>query len=225
MAFDAERRVLSLLPDDGVTALVTAGSVLYAGTARGLFRISAEEGAEPVEAQGPSGEPLRVTALAASGGRLWIGTSSGVYALPLATAEAPLLARTARWLPLVFGDPPARTNVVTALAPLAGGVVAGTDDGGLVRIREDGAVAAARFPDPRANEANPGAAAVAAGGSGVLFGTQGGGLLLAWAREKGLEVARVARGEISALFAGEDGALFAGGADGGVLAGRCRAEA
>ncbi len=218
VAFDEERRVLSQLPDDAVTALAAAGGALYAGTARGVFRISAEDGAEPVDAAGPSGEPLRVTALAASGGRLWIGTSSGVYTLPLATAEAPLLARIARWHPLVFGEPPARTNVVTALAPLSGGVVAGTDDGGIVRVKEDGAVAAMLFSEARANEVNPGAAA--AWGDGVLFGTQGGGLLLARARAQGLAVVRVERGELSAVHAAE-GRVIVGRADGAILSGSC----
>lgn len=220
VAFDGERRVLALLRGEAVTSLARAEGALYAGTARGVVRISVEGGAEPVDAAGPAGEPIRVTALAASGGRLWIGTPSGAYALPLATARAPLLARTARWVPLVFGDPPAVTNVVTALAPLQGGVVAGTDDGGVVRIREDGTVGAARFADPRANEVNPGAAA--AGADGVLVGTQGGGVLLARARGSGLAVARIAPGEISALHAGHAGPeVLAGTADGAVLAGPC----
>lgn len=222
VAFDGERRVLGLLPTDGVTALAIAGGRLYAGTARGVFRLSAASGAEAIEARGPAGEPLRVTALAASGGALWIGTAAGVYALSVASAEAPLLARTARWHPLVFGEPPATTNVVTALAPLAGGVVAGTDDGGLVRVREDGAVAAVRFDEPRANEVNPGAGTAAAGG--VAFGTQGGGLLVARPGEGGLAVERVARGEVSAVGPGEaetGGLLLLGTADGAVLSARC----
>ncbi len=219
VAFDGERRVLALLRGEGVTALARAGSRLYAGSARGLFRITVGEGAEPVHAAGPSGEPIRVTALARSGGRLWIGTASGAYTLPLASVEAPLLARTARWYPLVFGDPPAETNVVTALAPLEGGVVAGTDDGGVVRIREDGAVGAARFADPRANEVNPGAAA--AGADGVLVGTQGGGVLLVRALGSGLAVQRIAAGEISALYAGDGGVVLAGTADGAVVGVSC----
>jgi hypothetical protein len=228
VALDGERRVLSLLPGDAVTALAPAGSALYAGTARGVFRISVEEGAMPVEATGPSGEPLRVTALAASGGRLWIGTASGAYSLPLAEVEAPLLARTARWHPLAPAGASAETNAVTALAPLAGGVVAGTDDGGLVRIREDGGVSAARFAEPRANEVVPGAAAAlraaAGGGAGVLLGTEGGGLLLARARGDGLSVSRLARGAISAVHVAEDDArVLAGGVEGVILSGTCPA--
>ena len=103
---------------------------------------------------------LRVTALAASASRLWIGTSSGAYSLPLATVEAPLLARAARWYPLVFGEPAADTNVVTALAPLERGALAGTDHGGVVRPGDDGPVAAPRFADVRVHEVRPGAAAV-----------------------------------------------------------------
>jgi ligand-binding sensor domain-containing protein len=207
LAFDGERRVATLLAREGVTALVRAGRALYAGTARGLHRIQVD-GAVPVEANGPSGEPLRVTALAAAGARLWIGTASGAYALPLAAVEAPLLQRTARWHPLVFGEPPAETNVVTALAALGDVVVAGTDDGGVVRLPEDGVAACARFADARANEVNPGAAAAVEGA--VLIGTQGGGVLLARARPGGLEISRprdLARGEISAVAPGTAGAL------------------
>jgi hypothetical protein len=201
-----------------VSALAAARGALYAGTARGVFRLSVERGAEAVAAAGPAGEPLRVTALAASGGTLWIGTASGAYSLPLATVEAPLLARTARWHPLVFGEPPAETNVVTALAPLADGVVAGTDDGGVVRVGADGRVEAVRLHDPRANEVNPGAAAAVPGGA--LLGTQGGGVLHAAERQGRLDVRRVAAGEVSALFA--DGAvLVAGRANGAVVAGPC----
>jgi hypothetical protein len=223
-AFDGERRALTLLSGEGVTALARAGGALHAGTARGVFRLSAGAGAEPVEATGPSGEPLRVTALAAGAARLWIGTASGAYSLPLAAVEAPLLARTARWHPLVFGDPPAETNVVTALAPLADGALAGTDDGGVVRLGEGGAVTALRFADPRANEVNPGAAVPAPGG-GVLAGTQGGGVLLvrpAGAALSAVRLAALGRAEASALRA-EGERVLVGGADGAVVEVRCGA--
>jgi ligand-binding sensor domain-containing protein len=220
--FDGGRRAVTLLAGEGATALARAGSALYAGAARGLFRLSAGAGGEPVEAAGPGGEPLRVTALAASATRLWIGTASGAYSLPLATLEAPLLARTARWHPLVFGSPPAETNVVTALASLADGALAGTDDGGVVRLGDGGAVSALRFADPRANEVNPGAAVAAPGGA-VLAGTQGGGVLLVRPAGAALAAERLqalARAEVSALRT--DGArVLAGTAQGAVLEVRC----
>jgi hypothetical protein len=221
LGLDGERRALTLLAGEAVTAVAGAGP-LYAGTGRGVFRISAGDGAEPLEAAGPSGEPLRVTALAASGSHLWIGTSSGAYSLPLATAAAPLLARAARWHPLVFGDPPAETNVVTALAPLGDGAVVGTDDGGVVRVRGDGGVAALRFADARANEVNPGAAAAVAGAAAI--GTQGAGVLLVRAEGDGLSAVRLAspgRAEVSAVHATGERVL-AGTAGGRVIELRCR---
>jgi hypothetical protein len=217
VALDGGRRALALLRGDGVSALAAAGGALYAGTGRGLVRVGVD-GVERVDVAGPSGEPLRPTALAASRDRLWIGTASGAYAVPLASLAAPLLARTARWHPLVFGDPPAETNVVTALAPLGDGAVAGTDDGGLVLVSGDGRVSATRFADARANEVNPGAAALDGGGA-VLAGTQGGGLLVARPDAAGLEVVRaggLGRREISAVAAIPGGALL-GTAEGAVL--------
>jgi ligand-binding sensor domain-containing protein len=223
---------LVVLADEGVTALATAGGRLYAGTARGLFRVSAG-GAEAVAVAGPAGEPLRVTALAVSppgalssarDGRLWIGTASGAYSLPLATLTAPLLARTAAWHPLVFGDPPAETNVVTALVAVGDSAVAGTDDGGLVRIGGRGEISALRFSDPRANEVNPGAAAVSAGGA--VFGTQGGGVLVARSRPPPLDAARVPgleQAAVSAAWAGGEEVLV-GMTDGIVLRVVCGGE-
>jgi ligand-binding sensor domain-containing protein len=226
LALDGERRVLTLLADDGATALARAGRALLAGSPRGLFRASAALGAEPVAVAGPLGEPLRVTALAAGGGELWIGTASGAYALPLAALDAPLLARTARAVPLVFGEPGAETNVVTALAGDAGGAVAGTDDGGLVRLRAVEAPAAVRFGDARALAVNAGAAATGAGG--LAFGTQGGGLLLVSADGGALAVLRAAGAagagaDVSAVAPDGEGWLAAT-SSGAVLAVRCVAS-
>jgi hypothetical protein len=222
LGFDGDRRAVSLLAGEGVTALVRARGALYAGTARGLHRVSAAGGAEPVPVTGPFGEPLRVTALATSGTSLWIGTASGVYSLPLATLEAALLARTARWHPLVFGDAPAETNVVTALAPLGDGVLAGTDDGGVVRVSGDGVTAATRFATARANEVNPGAAAVLEDGS-VVVGTQGAGVLALRADGAAFRAETLGgaeRAEVSALQVGE-GRILAGTSQGAVLELRC----
>lgn len=222
VAFDGARRALAVLEGEAVAALAVARGRLVAGGARGLHRVGVVGGAEPLEVAGPSGEPLRPTALAAAGGHLWIGTASGAYALPLASLEAPLLARTARWHPLVFGSPPAETNVVTALAPLGDGAVAGTDDGGLVLVAPDGRVAAVRFADARANEVNPGAAAPGPDGA-VLAGTQGAGVLVARPGAAGLEVARaggLGRLAASAVAPAAGGALV-GTADGRVLRVAC----
>jgi hypothetical protein len=224
VALDGERRALGALDGEGVTALAVAHGRLYAGTARGVFRVTAERGAEPLAVTGPDGEPLRVSALAASGARLWIGTPAGAYAVPLANLEAPLLGRTASWHPLVFGTAPAETNVVTALAPIDGGAIAGTDDGGLVRLGDDGAVSAARFADAAADQVNPGAAVATAGG--VALGTQGGGLVLATARGAALELGRprgLERMAISAVARSGD-ALLAGTEAGVVLRLVCGSE-
>ncbi|MBL8956832.1 MAG: hypothetical protein JNK82_39025 [Myxococcaceae bacterium] len=133
-------------------ALVVHRGELVAGTVRGVFR-----------AFRPEGRALRVTSLAVNGDALWVGTPSGVY-------EA-----AGAWHPLVFGPEASSTNVVLALAPFGGGVLALTDNGGLVDVQPGREVRALRFNEPRANEGNPGAALVL--GDVVRFGTQGGGLL------------------------------------------------
>ena len=206
-------------PGTAVTSLALAGGALYGGTARGLLRLSLESGVEPVEVRGPMGDPIRVNALAVSGAILWLGSWDGAYSLPVAALpRVPPLA--ARWHPLVFGSPPAQTNVVTALAPLGDGALAGTDDGGLVRISPAG-IAAARFAEARANEVNPGAAV--AFGAAAVVGTQGGGLLLASLEQGFLRVGRP-RGwpeaQVSALRVTEAGLLVAT-TDGRVLSVEC----
>ncbi len=221
LALDEGRRVATLLAGDAVAALASAGSRLYAGSARGLFLVSAAAGAEPLGVAGPQGEPLHPTALAAAGGRLWIGTASGAYSVPLAALGDPRVGATAAWHPLVFGEPPADTNVVTALAPLAGSVVAGTDDGGLALVRADGRVSALRFSEARANAVVPGAAADA--GGAVLLGTQGGGLLVARVRGGALEAGRPAgleAAEVSAVWS-SGGEVLVGTADGAVFRMAC----
>ncbi len=218
------RRLAALEPGRGVTALAAARGALVAGTASGLLRLAADGSARAIEVRGPDGERVRVTALAQSGGRLWIGSPSGAFSLPLEALDGggPL---EARWHPLVFGDPPAETSAVTALAPLDRGVLAGTDDGGLVHLGHDGSIRALRLADPRANEVSPGAAASL--GSVAFFGTQGGGLLAA-AAPGGLPRAGRPRGwsepRISALRAGST-SFFAGTADGAVLEVRCESAA
>jgi hypothetical protein len=213
------RRLELIEPGTAVTALAQAAGRLYGGTSRGLLRLSLEGGVEPVEVRGPVGDPIRVNALAVSGATLWLGSWDGAYSLPLAALER-LPPLSARWHPLVFGSPPAQTNVVTALAPLGDGALAGTDDGGLVRLSPAG-VAAARFSEPRANEVNPGAAAPF--GAGAVLGTQGGGLLIASLDQGFLRVGRP-RGwpaaQVSALRATEAG-LLAATADGRVLSVEC----
>ena len=140
------------LPGVATEALVVHRGALVAGTVRGVYRDFVREGRE-----------LRVTALTVNGDALWIGTPSGVY-------EA-----TGAWHPLVFGAEASSTNVVLALAPWKSGVVALTDNGGLVDVQPGREVKAYRLTEPRANEGNPGAL-LGAGGA-VLVGTQGGGLL------------------------------------------------
>ena len=149
---------------------------ILAGTARGLFVLDGSSAAGgvalPITDEG--GGAIRVTALAHSGGEVAIGSPRGVYFVPLAAIYQAVATR-ARWAPLVFGAPPADTNVVTALTALEGGVLAGTDDGGVVFVGLDGEVRALRSADAAANLINPGAATTL--GSVAAIGTQGGGLI------------------------------------------------
>jgi hypothetical protein len=175
-----------------------------------------DRGAEDLRVAGPGGEPIRPTALAAGEGILWMGTASGVYAIPIATLSAPLLLRTARRRVISSGARPAGTSVVTALAPVAGGAVAGTDDGGLVLLKEGEEPFAARLSDARANEVNAGAAASL--GEVAILGTRG-GLLLARAQGGRLAVGRPVglEGVSVTAVAAVGGRLLAGTSGGAVL--------
>ncbi|HLL55148.1 MAG TPA: hypothetical protein VK447_16450, partial [Myxococcaceae bacterium] len=163
-------RVRTHLRGVAAEALVLRDGLLLAGTIHGLYRLGDAGTFEDTGTKGPDGEGIRVTALALSGDTLWIGSPNGAYSLPVRTLRQ-VSAPVARWHPLVFGEEPADTNVVLSLAPLGDGVVAGTDNGGLVRLDAKGGVKALRFQEARANEANPGAFASADGTA--FFGTQG----------------------------------------------------
>jgi len=196
------RRLGVIAAGEAVAALAVVDGRLVAGTAHGLWTAHG-----PLGERGPAGETLRVTALAPTTAALYIGTADGVYRLarPLGSQVA------AAWHPLVFGTPPAATNVVTALAPLGDGVVAGTDDGGLVLVSA-AAVRALPFWEARANDVNPGA--LAPMGNGVVVGTEGAGLLAL--DPQAATVRRLGpRAAVSAVAAGArlwfgtaDGALF-----------------
>ena len=206
-----------LAAGQAVSSLAVANGELVLGTAHGLWRGRDDA---PVGERGPDGEILRVTAIAVDATRIWIGTPDGVYAL-----RAPLRAQVAVWHPLVFGSPGASSNVVTALAAFADGVVAGTDDGGLVLVDER-TVDARPFADRRANDINPGAL-VACDGR-IFAGSEGAGLIaldatrtharkVGWparisAVARGADAcAAAARGTASApelWFGSEEGALY-----------------
>jgi ligand-binding sensor domain-containing protein len=198
------KRLGVIAPGEAVSSLAVVDGQLVAGTAHGLWTGAASVIGAPLGERGPSGETLRVTALAVTRARLWIGTPDGVYAI----ARPLRAAAVARWQPLVFGSPPAQTNVVTALAPLGDGVVAGTDDGGLVLVRDDG-VRALPLSEALANDVNPGAMAHL--GGTIFVGTEGAGLL----QLAGSDVTRPSdwrRARISAVAAGTR--LFLGTEDG-----------
>ena len=199
---------------EAVSSLAVVGDELLIGTAHGLWRGRDDA---PVGERGPDGETLRVTALAVTGDRVWIGTPDGVYAIATAaTAEsAPAAAaQVATWRPLVFGSPGAISNVVTALVPLADGVLAGTDDGGTVFVSDAG-VDARPFADKRANDVNPGA--LARVGDRVFVGTEGAGLVgIDGARTHARRLGGTSAARISAVttaggtlwFGSEEGAVY-----------------
>src|SRR5512142_32677 len=146
IGFDGGARAFTALGGAAVTALAPAPGVLVAGTSRGVALLS-RLGTRSVALEGAGAEP-RVTSLAVGAETLWVGTVDGVFA---ASLEAALQgAAAARSIPLVFGDPPARTNVVVALAPLGTGAAAGTDDGGVALVSPDGGVSALRLSPARA---------------------------------------------------------------------------
>jgi ligand-binding sensor domain-containing protein len=215
IAIDADGlRRATHVPELAVEALLVVDGELLAGTTRGVVALP---GGSIVE-RGRGGEPIRATALARSAGRLWIGSPDGVWSIPwpLEGTAAP------SWHPLVFGRPGADTDAVTALVPIADGVLAGTDDGGVARVTVDG-VRALRFAEPRADEINPGALARPDGAGAVWAGTQGGGLLQLSgldARDGAPQAARPAgwlAREVSAVAA-DGGGLLVGTAAGELYA-------
>jgi ligand-binding sensor domain-containing protein len=190
---------------EAVSSLAVVGDELLIGTAHGLWRGRDDA---PVGERGPDGETLRVTALAVTGDRVWIGTPDGVYAI-----VTPATAGSAEWHPLVFGSPGATSNVVTALVPLADGVLAGTDDGGTVFVSDAG-VDARPFADKRANDVNPGA--LARVGDRVFVGTEGAGLVgIDGARMHARRLGGTCAARISAVTAA-DGTLWFGSEEGAV---------
>jgi ligand-binding sensor domain-containing protein len=207
LAPDGTRRA-TFLRGRAVEGLLIDGDQLLLGTERGVFRADGRE----VLTHGVLGEPIRATALARSAGRLWVGSPDGVWSIAWPFAGAP-----PSWHPLVFGEPGADTNVVTALVPVSGGVLAGTDDGGVVRVTAAGA-RAVRFSERRADEINPGA--LARLGNDVWAGTQGAGLLCLSAEAAELRAARPAAWrarEVSAV-ASDGASLLVGAATGDVWA-------
>ncbi len=150
-----------------VESLLHVGDDLLAGTERGVYALPGT--LLPIATGGAT---LRGSALAFTNATLYVGTPSGIYTVTRVDLAGEQMFAT--WRPIVFGEPGAETNVVTALAALPDGVLAGTDDGGVVHLDADRA-RATRFGEPRANEINPGA--LVRVGDAIYAGTQGAGLL------------------------------------------------
>jgi ligand-binding sensor domain-containing protein len=195
-----------LAAGEAVSSLALVDGELAIGTAHGLWRGRDDA---PVGERGEENDTLRVTALAVTRGRLWIGTPDGVYEL-----VTPLSAQGTLWHPLVFGSPGASSNVVTALAPLGDGVLAGTDDGGTVFLGARD-LEARPFAEKRANDVNPGA--LARLGDRVFIGTEGAGLVvLDEARTHAVRLGGTWAARISAVTSTNTGTLWFGSEEGAI---------
>jgi outer membrane protein assembly factor BamB len=199
-----------LAAGQAVSSLAVVDGNLLLGTAHGLWSARTDAA---VGEQSADGETLRVTALALNGDVLWIGTPDGVYAVDTSSHT-----KVGAWHALVFGQPAASTNVVTALTAFGDGVLVGTDDGGVVFV-DDQVTHAAPFAERAANGVSPGA--IARIGDVAVVGTEGGGLLAIHGKlnERSFNSAahRVAFGNVSAVTAA-NGTLWFGREDGRVYA-------
>lgn len=194
-------------------ALLATGDALLAGTVEDVF-VLRDRAFERVALTAHDGSSIRVTAMAATAHRLWLGSPNGVHSAALEALESAVVVRAA-WHPLVFGEQAARTNVVLALAPWGEGVLAGTDNGGVVLVDEH-ETRAFELDERHANEVNPGAVAV--WGDRVLFGTQGGGLIAVETRGVGLAASRPGGWSLPRVSAvGAAARILVGGEDGGVF--------
>jgi hypothetical protein len=209
------RRAATHLPRAAVSALVELRGRVIAATSGGLLDV---DSGELLTLVGPAGETPHPSAAAVARGRLWLGTPEGVYSLALAQLERCGGVLAVAWHPLVFGAPGADSNVVTALVPTADGVLAATDDSGVVLLRPADVPRGRRFELARANDINPGAAAIV--GTGAALGTAGAGILLPQPDGRYGRPHRWPAADVSAVHAvGDD--LLIGTDDGRVLLARC----